>query len=149
MTCGCGVADSSAVNEKSLSRFERLAGWSRRHRVLAVLLWVVALAGITVGSQAVGSAYHNDNSLPGTQSQQLADLMPAKATDSLQVVAQGDLAKFPALLDKIRAQPHVASTGAPTTGATTAYAEVTLDGKHLPADDVKRIIATTTDGLKV
>ncbi|MFD1049190.1 MMPL family transporter, partial [Kibdelosporangium lantanae] len=114
-----------------------------------MLLWVVALAGITVGSQAVGSAYHNDNSLPGTQSQQLADRMPAKTTDSLQVVAQGDLTRLPALLDEIRALPHVTSVGKPTTSGTTAYAEITLDGQHLPADDIKRIIATTSGDLKV
>jgi RND superfamily putative drug exporter len=137
------------VNEKSLSRFERLAEWSRRHRALAVLLWVVALAGITVGSQAVGSAYHNDNSLPGSQSQQLADLMPARTTDSLQVVAQGDLTELPVLLDRIRALPHVASVGEPTRSANTAYASVNLDGKQLPAEDIKRIIGTTADGLTV
>jgi putative drug exporter of the RND superfamily len=130
------------VNTTELSRFERLAGWSRRHRWLAVVLWVVALAGITLASQAVATAYHNDNSLPGTQSQQVADLVPMGAADTVQVVAQGDLGTFPAVLDKIRVLPHVASIQQPQTQGDIGFATVTLDAQGVPNEDIRRIIDT-------
>jgi putative drug exporter of the RND superfamily len=139
------------VKQKTLSRFERLAGWSRRRRWLAVVLWVVALAGITLASQAIGSAYHDDYSMPGTQSQSVADLFQGKETDPIQVVAEGDLKQFPAVLDKIRGLPHVASVGEPVAGKDSiASTTVALDAKGVPAEDVRRIIATTAGpGLKV
>ncbi|MBP2325416.1 RND superfamily putative drug exporter [Kibdelosporangium banguiense] len=130
------------MNTQTLSRFERLAGWSRRHRWLAVILWVVTLAGITLASQAIGSDYHNDNDLPGTQSQQVADLLPDGTGDTVQVVAEGDLGKFPAVLDKIRSLPHVAAIEEPTVSGQIAFATVTLDAKGVPGEDVRRIIDT-------
>jgi putative drug exporter of the RND superfamily len=143
------------VNEK-LSRFERLAGWSQRHRWLAVVIWVVALAGITLASQAVGSAYHNDNTLPGTQSQQVADMFQASTTDTVQVVAEGDLSRFPAALDRLRGLPYVSSVQGPdedtvSQDGTIAYATVVLSAKDVPAEDVRRIIddARSTVGLRV
>ncbi len=74
------------------SRLARLAGWSQRHRWWALALWVLVLAALTVGSQAVGSDYHNDFSLPGTESQAATDTLearaPAQAGDTIQVVVQ-------------------------------------------------------------
>ena len=72
------------------SRFERLASWSQRRRWWAVALWVIALAVVTVASQAAGSAYHNDFSLPGTGSQQALDTLrkhaPCQAGATVQIV---------------------------------------------------------------
>jgi RND superfamily putative drug exporter len=130
------------VNTQKLSRFERLAGWSRRRRWLAVMLWVVALAGITLASQAIGSEYHNDTELPGTQSQQIADLLPDSTAGTIQVVAEGDLGKFPAVLDKVKTLPHVASIQQPTVSGSIGFATVTLDGKDVPAEDIRRVIDT-------
>ncbi|MEV4317302.1 MMPL family transporter [Actinocrispum sp. NPDC049592] len=111
------------------SRFERLAIWSRRHRWLAVILWVVAVAGITVGAQAIGSDYHNDNSMPGTQSQRVADLLPR--AESVQVVKQGDIAP---VLAQIRPLPHVKDVSEPVTGKDDiSYATVTVDSKDVKA----------------
>ena len=39
---------------RAASRFERLASWSQRRRWWAVALWVIALAAVTVASQAAG-----------------------------------------------------------------------------------------------
>jgi len=50
------------MENTSEGRLARLAGWSQRHRWLAVVLWVLTLVGITLASQAAGSAYRNDNS---------------------------------------------------------------------------------------
>ena len=82
-----------AVGPHRVGAFGRLASWSQRHRWGAVLLWVLLLAAITVGSQAAGSDYRNDFSLPGTDSQAAADLMRAhgspQAGDSVQIVFSG------------------------------------------------------------
>src|SRR5262245_29112225 len=74
------------------SAFERLAGWSYRRRWWALALWVVVLIGVTFASRAVGTDYHNDFSLPGTESQQALDTLkehaPAQAGATLQIVVQ-------------------------------------------------------------
>ena len=52
-----------------------LATWCVRHRVAVVVLWLVALVGMTVLSQTVGTAYSNSFSLPHTESTQALDLL--------------------------------------------------------------------------
>ena len=54
-----------------------LATWCVRHRVVVVVLWVVALVGMTALSQSVGTAYSNSFSLPHTESTQALDLLQA------------------------------------------------------------------------
>jgi RND superfamily putative drug exporter len=135
-----------------MSVFERLAGWSTRHRWWAVAAWFLVLIGLTVGSQAVGVAYHNDFSLPGTQSQEALDLLrqhaPARAGDTIQVVVAGSAVSAPevrGVTASLEGLPHVASVGEPvvSAGGTVAYATVTLDAsaQDVPAADVRRIIA--------
>src|SRR5687767_10392211 len=71
-------------------RFGSLAGWAQRHRWAALLIWVAVLVTVTLGSQAAGSAYKNDFSLPGTDSQAATDLFTkhgsAQAGDSVDIV---------------------------------------------------------------
>jgi putative drug exporter of the RND superfamily len=156
------------------SRFERLAAWSYRRRWSALVLWVVVLAGVTVASQAVGSDYHNDFSLPGTESQQALDSLrahaPAQAGDTVQVVVQDPAGvrtpmtrvRVEAMLDDLRGLPHVADVRSPYADATavsrdgtTAYAIVMLDGQaqDVPTADIRRMIDTAKaaegDGLRV
>ena len=73
-----------------MSRFDRLATWSYRHRRRALVAWVAVLVGVTAASSAIGSAYHNDFSLPGTESQRAADTLtaraPEQAGDTIQIV---------------------------------------------------------------
>src|SRR4051812_48391987 len=57
-----------------IGRFGALAGWAQRHRWSAIALWVVVLVAIQLGSMSVGSAYKNNFSLPGSQSQAATDL---------------------------------------------------------------------------
>jgi putative drug exporter of the RND superfamily len=156
------------------SRFERLAAWSYRRRWSALVLWVVVLAGVTVAAQAVGSDYHNDFSLPGTESQRALDTLrahaPAQAGDTVQVVVQDAAgvrtpttrARVEAMLEELRGLPNVADVRSPYADATavagdgtTAYAIVTLDGQaqDVPTEDIRRIIeeakAAEGDGLRV
>src|SRR6266511_4071340 len=67
------------ITRRPASVFERLAGWSYRRRWWALAMWVVVLAGATTGAQAIGSDYHNDFSLPGTESQRALDTLRRRA----------------------------------------------------------------------
>jgi putative drug exporter of the RND superfamily len=152
--------------------FGRLAAWSQRHRWGAVLLWIFVLAIVTIGSQAAGSNYRNDFTLPGTDSQAATDLMKqhhsVQAGDSVQIVLKdphGIAAREPAvdrMLDQLRGLPSVAQVRSPYADAsavsadgTIGYATVTLDDKaqNVPKPDITKIIdtarATAKDGLQV
>src|SRR5215472_13690742 len=148
------------------SRFERLASWSQRRRWWAVALWVIALAAITTGARAAGSDYHNDYSLPGTQSQQALDTLekhvPGQGGAAVQIVmadpggirAPETRQRVTAMLGQVAQLPHVAGVHSPYTGpaaishgGTIAYATVTLDkqAEQVPKADVRAIIHTAQD----
>ncbi|MEW2358010.1 MMPL family transporter [Spirillospora sp. NPDC029432] len=154
--------------------FARPAAWAYRHRWYAVGAWVLVLVAITVGSQAAGSDYRNDFSLPGTQSQRAAELLKAhgapQAGDALQVVVQArDGVRSPAVERSLRAAlgeigglPSVAGVrlpyddpGAVSRDGTIGYATVTLTGKaeSVPKEDVKAIMdaasAAEAPGMRV
>ncbi|MEH1128974.1 MMPL family transporter [Micromonospora sp. CPCC 206061] len=166
------VTSAPPTRSPNGSRFVRIAGWSYRRRWWALLLWVLVLVGVTAASQAVGSDYHNDFSLPGTESQRAIDTLrqhaPAQAGDTVQVVVEAGggvrsaQPRVERMLGEVRQLPHVVDVRDPfgTEGAisrdgTIAYATVTLDGRaeDVPADDVRRIIDTAQaaegDGLRV
>src|SRR6266542_6929005 len=52
-----------------------LAGWCVRHRRLVVTGWLVAVIGLSLISQSVGSSYKDSFSLPGTQSFEALNLL--------------------------------------------------------------------------
>ena len=68
----------------------RLAGRCYDRRRLVLVLWILALIGITVVAQMVGTHFQNKFTAGNTQSQQAADLLsarfPAKAGDTADVV---------------------------------------------------------------
>lgn len=153
-------------------RFGALAGWAQRHRWTAVLLWVAVLAAITLGSTVAGSAYRNDFSLPGTDSQAATDLFRAHGSDrggdSVEIVFQATDGvrsreeTVEPMLAEVRGMAGVADVRSPFADAsavsadgTIAYASVTLDGKteEVPKEDVARIIdvaqSVESDGLRV
>ncbi|MGW2202941.1 MMPL family transporter [Streptomyces sp. NPDC001774] len=137
------------------SVFERLATFSYRHRWSAVLLWIVVVAAATGASTAVGSAYHNDFSLPGTDSQSARTVLErhgsAQATDAtLQIVVKDERgvrektvhARVEGLLDTVEGLPGVTGVHGPyeeraavSEDGTVGYATVTLDG---PAENTDR-----------
>ncbi|MBA2950145.1 MMPL family transporter [Streptomyces himalayensis] len=173
-----GVAASLAPptpgrpDKPRVGRFGALAGWAQRHRWAALLLWVAVLAAVTLGSQAAGSAYKNDFSLPGTDSQAATDLYTkhgsAQAGDSVEIVLKdgqgiaGRKAAVEEMLAEVKGLPSVADVRSPYADAsavskdgTIGYATVTLDGKAeaVPKEDVTAIIDTAksaeADGLRV
>ncbi len=136
----------------------RIAGWAQRHAGPAVALWVLALVAVTAASMLVGNAYENDNSLPGTDSQRVMEVLdqhqPRGTADELQIVLAGDLnapatkARVDAMLGKVRGLPHVAEVADPYAGqgaladdGRTAYSTVTLDGTGIDPEAVHAIIA--------
>ncbi|MEU6988431.1 MMPL family transporter [Streptomyces sp. NPDC046324] len=155
------------------SVFERLATFSYRHRWSAVLLWIVVVVAATGASTAVGSAYHNDFSLPGTDSQAARTVLErhgsAQATDAtLQIVVKDERgvrektvhARVEGLLDTVEGLPGVTDVRGPyeegaavSEDGTVGYATVTLDGAAENTDrtEVLKIIdsvrAAQGDGL--
>src|SRR5205814_4061320 len=125
-----------------------LAGWCVRHRRLVVTGWLVALIGLTVISQSVGSNYKDSFSLPGTQSFEALNLLkksaPKASGDREQIVVavkQGTVtdpavrSQVEAMLAKVAALGDVASVASPygPTGTAQisrsghiAFANVTL-----------------------
>ncbi|MFJ6433574.1 MMPL family transporter [Streptomyces sp. NPDC091416] len=160
------------VPSPPVGRFGSLAGWAQRHRWAALLLWVAVVAAITLGSTAAGSAYRNDFSLPGTDSQTATDLFKEhgsdQAGDSVEIVFRdtrgitGARAGIEPMLAEVRHLAGVADVRSPfadgsavSEDGTIAYASVTLDGKteDVPKEDVAAVIDTAqsiaTDHLQV
>ncbi|GAB1516105.1 MMPL family transporter [Actinophytocola sp. KF-1] len=111
---------------------------------------MVVLGGITVAGQVVGADYRDDHTLPGTESQRVADAFAAQGQqpDSVQVVFQRDAGiagardDVTAVLSEVERLPRVAGVSPLTESETVAFATVTLDGADVPAEDVRRIIDT-------
>ncbi|WP_328902016.1 MMPL family transporter [Streptomyces sp. NBC_00441] len=142
-----------------VGRFGALAGWAQRHRWTAIALWVAVLAAITLGSVAAGSAYRNDFTLPGTDSQTATDLFREhgsdRAGDSIEIlfedpagVRNAEAAIVP-MLAEVKRMAGVAEVGSPfadssavSRDGTIAYASVTLDGKaeEVPRENVAEVI---------
>ncbi|MFF9410069.1 MMPL family transporter [Streptomyces anandii] len=155
-----------------------LARWCVRHRLVVVLLWLLALGGVTVAATVTGAAYSNDYEVPGTESGRATQLLqegfPGLGGDSDTVVwhttsgtvRAADVEQtMSGALDRIAALPAVASVTSPYKGGQgagrisrdghTAYATVTFDR---PAQDVTKpqaeavvraAKAVEADGLQV
>jgi RND superfamily putative drug exporter len=127
-----------------------LATWCVRHRVAVVILWLVALIGMTVVSQSVGTAYSNSFSLPHTESTQALDLLQAAAprqagdqerivfhtTDGTSVTDPSVMAAVNDMIAKVEQLPHVTVVASPYTpegahqisaNGQTAFINVTFD----------------------
>ncbi|MET9512936.1 MMPL family transporter [Streptomyces flavidovirens] len=155
------------------SVFERLAAFSHQHRWRALGLWGAVLIAVTAASTAVGSDYHNDFSLPGTDSQAarttLQEHGSAQAGDTVQIVLKdsADLRgarveeRVEPMLENVAKLPGVAAVRSPyddraafSKDGTVAYATVTLEGKaeEVAKEDVVKLIDTAKsvagDGLR-
>ncbi|MGW3194594.1 MMPL family transporter [Streptomyces sp. NPDC001118] len=154
-----------------------LARWCVRHRLIAVLLWLLAFGGATAAAAVAGSAYSNDYEVPGTESgratRQLEAGFPGLGGDSDTVVwhtAAGtaraaDVEQtMTQTLDRIAALPGVASVTGPYRGqgghrisadGHTAYATVTFtqSAEYIGAAEARAVVRTAKaaegDGLQV
>ncbi|WP_225837861.1 MMPL family transporter [Streptomyces sp. NK08204] len=154
-----------------------IARWCVRHRLIAVLLWLLAFGGVTAGAAVAGSAYSNDYEVPGTESGRAAQLLedgfPSLGGDSDTVVwhtANGTVRAadveqtMTRTLDRIAALPGVASVSGPYGGpgtqrisadGRTAYATVTFDkrAEDIDRSEAQAVVRTAkaadADGLEV
>ncbi|MEU6771926.1 MMPL family transporter [Streptomyces sp. NPDC046759] len=154
-----------------------LARWCVRHRLIAVLLWLLAFGGVTAAAAVAGSSYSNDYKVPGTESgraeQLLKEGFPGLGGDSDTVVwhtgtgtvrAAGVEQTMTRTLDRIASLPGVASVdgpygrhGAPriSVDGRTAYATVTFTqpAEHIGRSEARAVVRTAQaaagDGLQV
>lgn len=144
------------------ARMERLSRFARRHHWIALLGWAVLLVAVTVPAQAIGDDYGNgsDISLPGTQSQRLADLLaryaPQQSGDSVTVVLHDErgwetnadvaaLAEDLETIDRVETvTPPEPRRGTVSPDGTLALVEVSLSGEQgsAPGATYEQIIET-------
>ncbi|GAA3816475.1 MMPL family transporter [Streptomyces chiangmaiensis] len=154
-----------------------LARWCVRHRLVTLLLWLVAFAGVTAASTAAGSSYSGDYGIPGTESHRAARLLdqgfPGLGGDSDTVVWQtgpegvraADVEQtMTHTLDRIADLPGVAAVTSPykdghsdqiSRDGRTAYATITFErsAEDIGKGEAKTVVDTAesarTDGLRV
>ncbi|MFG2353553.1 MMPL family transporter [Streptomyces sp. NPDC048521] len=134
-----------------------LARWCVRHRLIAVLLWLLAFGGVTAAAAVAGSSYSNDYEVPGTESgratQLLQEAFPGLGGDSDTVVwhttngtvnAADVEQTMTRTLGRIAGLPGVASVSGPygnqgahrvSADGRTAYATLTFTRQ---AEDIGR-----------
>ncbi len=141
----------------------RLAGRCYDRRRLVLVLWILALIGITLVAQMVGTHFQNKFTAGSTQSQQAADLLsarfPSHAGDTADVVFRtatpiaANEAAINGVVDSLRPLGHVSSVTGPfspagahqiSSHANIAYAVVQFDEttSNLPTGAINKVIST-------
>lgn len=154
-----------------------LARWCVQRRLLSVLLWLLAFAGVAAGAAVAGTTYSNDYQVPGTESGRATELLhegfPQLGGDSDTVVWHTTSGSVRAAdveqtmtrtLDRIENLPGVASVTSPYDGpgtgrvsedGRTAYASITFDdqAEDIAKGEAQAVVDTAksaeTDGLRV
>ena len=140
------------------------AGWCYRHRVIVVIAWLAVLVSVFGIERAVGSAYSETFSLPGTESSRaqslLTSALPKQAGDSDTIVwhvrtgsvnDQNVRTRIEALLQRVSTVPSVAAvrsaygpggTAQISRDGKTAYSAVAFkqQAQSIPEADVRRVI---------
>jgi RND superfamily putative drug exporter len=158
--------------------FERLAGFSHRHRWTALILWVVILVGTVGTAGAIGDSYQDDHSLPGTEAQRAYELLeehsPQDSGDTLDIVLYnpagltdaGTEQQVDGMLAEVGELPGIAQTrspygsgGAISEDGTIGFATAVLDGtsEEMSTDEVEEVLEVAQsiaadddgDGLQV
>ncbi|MGW2037627.1 MMPL family transporter [Streptomyces virginiae] len=136
------------------------ARWCMRHRLLAVLIWLLALGGTAAAAATAGAAFSNNYEVPGTESGKANDLLregfQGQGGDTDTIVWRApdhQNARTPDIeqrmnraLDTVAGLPGVGSVAGPygpgpesaariSPDGRTAYAVVTFDQ---PADSVPK-----------
>ena len=148
----------TTVARRDPSALERLASFAQRHHWIALLVWLTVLVATILAGQVVGSNYDNDFALPGTQSQEMADLLekhaPAQSGDTVTIILHDERGwnagiDMTALTQELAAIDHVekvtgpdALRGTVSRDGTTALTDVTLEGEQgdTPLTTFERII---------
>ena len=142
----------------------RLARWCAAHRRLVVVLWLVAVVGVTLAGRAAGTGYSDTFSLAGTESTAGAKLLQAAApraagsTNHIVVTTRRSAvtdaairSQVGAMLEQVARLPHVGAVGSPyaaggaaqiSRDGRTAFATVTFDQEadQLEGAQIRRVI---------
>ncbi|ARQ69323.1 hypothetical protein CAG99_10980 [Streptomyces marincola] len=154
--------------------FARVAGFAHRRRWLAIGLWLAVLVGVWGVASATGDDYREDYSLPGTESQEAADLLAehgsGQAGDTMNVVLQHESGiedpaverRVEAMLSELAGLPRITQVRGPyddasaiAPGGTIGYATLVLDtpSEQMALADVERVEETARqaegDGLRI
>ncbi|MGD3105888.1 MMPL family transporter [Streptomyces sp. YGL11-2] len=143
-----------------------LARWCLRRRIVVIVLWLAAFAGVAVAAGLTGAAYSSDYEVPGTESGQAGALMakafPGQSGDSDSIVwhtASGTVRsaavekKMAHTLAEVSRLPGVAEVQGPygpqgagqiSHDGRTAYASVLFKSStdDLPAGQVRAVVST-------
>ncbi|MFH8520230.1 MMPL family transporter [Streptomyces gelaticus] len=143
-----------------------IARWCIRHRLVAVLIWLLALGGTATAAGFAGSAYSNDYEVPGTESGRATELLRSGFTDlggdtdtivwhtSDSTVRADDVRQtMTRTLHAVEELPGVGAVTGPygASGAAqisgdghTAYAAVTFDQQveDIPVQQVRAVVDT-------
>ncbi|KPI16910.1 MMPL domain protein [Actinobacteria bacterium OV450] len=145
-----------------------IARWCTRHRLVAVLLWLLALGGTAVAAGTAGSAFSNDYEVPGTESSRAhallregfhgqggdTDTIVWRAPEHQSVRSPAVEQRMARALDAVAALPGVGSVAGPygpgpesaaqiSPDGRTAYAVVTFDlqADSVPKAQAKAVVA--------
>ncbi|MEU0394367.1 MMPL family transporter [Streptomyces sp. NPDC006208] len=154
-----------------------VARWCVSHRLVVVLLWFLALGGVTAAASIAGTAYSNDYEVPGTESGRAVDLLKkgfhGQGGDSDTIVwhtadssvrADRVEQRMDRMLDAVAELDGIVSVTSPYSGRGdaqisadrhTAYATVTFDRQadDIPEEQVRALVDTAkaaeTDAVQV
>ncbi|MEV6951632.1 MMPL family transporter [Streptomyces sp. NPDC051183] len=145
-----------------------IARWCMRHRLVVVLLWLLALGGTAAAAATAGSAFSNDYEVPGTESSKAhallregfqgqggdTDTIVWRAPDHQRVTTPDVEQRMTRALDTIAKLPGVGSVAGPygpapesaaqiSRDGRTAYAVVTFDrnADSVPKSEAKAVVA--------
>jgi len=121
---------------------QSFASWCVRRRWWVLLIWLIALVGMSALSNAIGTAYSNSFTLPHTESTQALSLLqsaaPKQSGDNEQVVFQttGGVkvtdptveAAVDQMIAKVATVPHVSAFSPPNWALPAASTHISPDG---------------------
>ncbi|MGW0751534.1 MMPL family transporter [Streptomyces sp. NPDC002587] len=120
-----------------------LTRWCMRHRLLAVMIWLLALGGTAAAAGAAGSAFSNDYEVPGTESGKAGDLLREgfhgqggdtdtivwRAPDHQSARTPDVQQRMTRALDAVAALPGVGSVAGPYGPGPDSAARISPDGR--------------------
>ncbi|MGW7438006.1 MMPL family transporter [Streptomyces sp. NPDC054849] len=120
-----------------------IARWCMRHRLLAVLIWLLALGATAVAAGTAGAAFSNDYEVPGTESGKANDLLregfhgQGGDTDTIvwraphqQNVRTPDIEqRMTRALEAVAGLPGVGSVAGPYGPGPESAAQISPDGR--------------------
>ncbi|MFD7782562.1 MMPL family transporter [Streptomyces nojiriensis] len=120
-----------------------IARWCMRHRLLAVLIWLLALGGTASAAVTAGSAFSNDYEVPGTESGKAntllreafhgqggdTDTIVWRAPDRQSVRTPDIEQRMTRALETVAGLPGVGSVAGPYGPAPESAARISPDGR--------------------